>query len=49
MVACVVCGEENPERARFCLNCGTPLAALRLCERKGNTVLADRARAALSP
>jgi len=96
MVACAVCGEENPERARFCLNCGTPLAAaggrearkvvtvvfsdlagstslgerldpeslqagraaeaepalreaLHLCERKGNTVLANRARAALSP
>jgi class 3 adenylate cyclase/tetratricopeptide (TPR) repeat protein len=27
MVACAVCGEENPARARFCLNCGTPLAA----------------------
>jgi class 3 adenylate cyclase/tetratricopeptide (TPR) repeat protein len=27
MVTCAVCGEENPERARFCLNCGTPLAA----------------------
>jgi class 3 adenylate cyclase/tetratricopeptide (TPR) repeat protein len=27
MVACAVCGEENPERARFCLGCGTPLAA----------------------
>jgi len=26
MVACAVCGEENPERARFCLNCGTPIA-----------------------
>jgi class 3 adenylate cyclase len=26
MVACAVCGEENPARARFCLNCGTPLA-----------------------
>src|SRR6266545_3370483 len=26
MVACSVCGEENPERARFCLNCGTPIA-----------------------
>jgi class 3 adenylate cyclase/tetratricopeptide (TPR) repeat protein len=22
---CPSCGEENPERARFCLNCGTPL------------------------
>jgi class 3 adenylate cyclase len=27
MVACGVCGEENPARARFCLGCGTPLAA----------------------
>lgn len=25
MVACGRCGEENPERARFCLNCGSPL------------------------
>jgi len=24
--ACQTCGEENPERARFCLNCATPLA-----------------------
>jgi class 3 adenylate cyclase len=23
--ACRACGEENPERARFCLACGTPL------------------------
>ena len=29
MVACSVCGEENPERARFCLNCGTPIATAR--------------------
>jgi class 3 adenylate cyclase/tetratricopeptide (TPR) repeat protein len=27
MVRCPNCGEENPERARFCLNCGTALAA----------------------
>jgi class 3 adenylate cyclase len=27
MVACAVCGEENPARARFCLRCGTPIAA----------------------
>src|SRR6266536_2463491 len=26
MVVCAVCGEENPARARFCRNCGTPLA-----------------------
>jgi class 3 adenylate cyclase len=24
MAACLNCGEENPERARFCLACGTP-------------------------
>jgi class 3 adenylate cyclase/tetratricopeptide (TPR) repeat protein len=28
MVACGVCGEQNPTRARFCLACGTPLAAV---------------------
>jgi predicted ATPase len=26
MRTCPRCGEENPERARFCLNCGEPLA-----------------------
>jgi class 3 adenylate cyclase len=25
VVVCPVCGEENPERARFCLACGAPL------------------------
>jgi class 3 adenylate cyclase/tetratricopeptide (TPR) repeat protein len=25
VLICPNCGEENPERARFCLNCGTPL------------------------
>jgi class 3 adenylate cyclase/tetratricopeptide (TPR) repeat protein len=25
--ACPSCGEENPDRARFCLECGTPLSA----------------------
>ncbi|MDP9343641.1 MAG: AAA family ATPase [Actinomycetota bacterium] len=25
MAACAQCGEDNPERARFCLNCGAPL------------------------
>ena len=25
MLACPRCGEENPERAKFCLNCGSPL------------------------
>jgi class 3 adenylate cyclase len=27
MIRCASCGEENPERARFCLNCGSALAA----------------------
>jgi class 3 adenylate cyclase len=26
VVVCAACGEENPERAKFCLNCGQPLA-----------------------
>ncbi|MDH4111765.1 MAG: AAA family ATPase [Actinomycetota bacterium] len=26
MLTCAVCGEENPERAKFCLDCGAPLA-----------------------
>src|SRR5919201_3766919 len=26
MRLCPACGAENPERARFCLECGTPLA-----------------------
>ena len=27
MPICAHCGEENPARARFCLACGSPLAA----------------------
>ena len=27
MAVCAECGEPNPDRARFCLACGTPLAA----------------------
>jgi len=26
VAVCRVCGEENPERAKFCLNCATPLS-----------------------
>ena len=26
MIRCAVCGQENPDIARFCLNCGSPLA-----------------------
>ena len=28
MVRCAACGEENPERAKFCLNCAAPLGQL---------------------
>jgi class 3 adenylate cyclase/tetratricopeptide (TPR) repeat protein len=28
MITCPSCGAENPERARFCLECGTPLAGV---------------------
>jgi uncharacterized membrane protein YvbJ len=27
MIRCSICGEDNPERARFCLNCGNALEA----------------------
>src|SRR5262249_38717566 len=27
VIVCLHCGEENPERARFCLACGQPLVA----------------------
>ena len=42
MPVCQRCGEDNPERARFCLGCGTALAApapLRREERKRVSVL----------
>ena len=42
MVVCAACGEENPERARFCLNCAAPLTSestARVEERKVVTVL----------
>jgi class 3 adenylate cyclase/tetratricopeptide (TPR) repeat protein len=41
MVVCPSCGEENPERARFCLACGTELTVARIVgeERKVVSVL----------
>src|ERR687887_658783 len=41
MPACPQCGEENPERARFCLACGAALTAAEEAreERKRVTVL----------
>jgi len=38
MVVCKNCGEENPERARFCLSCGAPLAAPAKSEETRKTV-----------
>ena len=38
MLVCAKCGEENPDRARFCLACGTPLAAAGEPERFSRTV-----------
>jgi class 3 adenylate cyclase/tetratricopeptide (TPR) repeat protein len=53
MLTCANCGEHNPERARFCLNCGAPLAAERrrgarkvvtvvVCDVTGSTALGER-------
>jgi class 3 adenylate cyclase len=43
VASCPTCGEENPERAKFCLECGAPLAVTTppagLEERKVVTVL----------
>ena len=39
MVVCPRCAESNPEHARFCLNCGAPLAGVGSEERKLVTVL----------
>jgi class 3 adenylate cyclase len=45
MRTCPRCGEENPERARFCLNCGEPFASeepARLERRFATPLFADR-------
>jgi class 3 adenylate cyclase/tetratricopeptide (TPR) repeat protein len=42
MILCAACGEKNPDRARFCVACGTPLdtrAGPRVEERRFVTVL----------
>jgi class 3 adenylate cyclase/tetratricopeptide (TPR) repeat protein len=52
-LTCATCGERNPERARFCLNCGAPLAAgqrrgarkvvtVVVCDVNGSTALGER-------
>jgi class 3 adenylate cyclase/tetratricopeptide (TPR) repeat protein len=38
MPTCSACGEANPEHARFCLACGTPLAAAELPREARKTV-----------
>jgi len=37
MVGCPTCGEQNPERARFCLSCGQPLSEAGRGERAAET------------
>jgi class 3 adenylate cyclase/tetratricopeptide (TPR) repeat protein len=53
MLTCANCGEQNPERARFCLNCGASLVAEQrrgarkvvtvvVCDVSGSTALGER-------
>jgi class 3 adenylate cyclase len=53
MLTCASCGEQNPERARFCLNCGASLASEQrrgarkvvtvvVCDVTGSTALGER-------
>jgi class 3 adenylate cyclase/tetratricopeptide (TPR) repeat protein len=53
MVSCARCGEENPDRARFCLACGSPLEETRarevrktvtvvFCDLTGSTAFGER-------
>ncbi len=54
MITCPNCGEDNPERAKFCLNCGAPLgggsearpelkfATALFADLVGSTTLAER-------
>jgi class 3 adenylate cyclase len=53
MLTCASCGEQNPERARFCLNCGASLASEQrrgarkvvtvvVCDVSGSTALGER-------
>jgi class 3 adenylate cyclase len=39
MPACPQCGEENPERARFCLACGTALEAAGVAPREERRII----------
>jgi class 3 adenylate cyclase/tetratricopeptide (TPR) repeat protein len=53
MLTCANCGEQNPERARFCLNCGASMASEQrrgarkvvtvvVCDVTGSTALGER-------
>jgi class 3 adenylate cyclase/tetratricopeptide (TPR) repeat protein len=53
VLVCPACGEENPERARFCLACGSALGAppaperrklatLLFCDMSGSTAMGER-------
>ncbi|HYU58342.1 MAG TPA: adenylate/guanylate cyclase domain-containing protein, partial [Actinomycetota bacterium] len=39
MSVCKVCGEENPDRAKFCLNCASPLGAAEATEAEERKVV----------
>ncbi|WP_131749393.1 adenylate/guanylate cyclase domain-containing protein [Frankia sp. Cppng1_Ct_nod] len=39
MVACPTCGKANPEEARFCFSCGTPLPTFAIGARKTVTIM----------
>jgi len=39
MVVCPSCGEDNPDRARFCLACATPLIDVRAFRREARKVV----------
>ena len=39
MAVCPKCGEENPEKAKFCLECATPLAAAQVRVEKERKVV----------
>jgi class 3 adenylate cyclase len=39
MAVCPQCGEKNPDRAKFCLDCGTPLAVVASVERRERRVV----------
>jgi class 3 adenylate cyclase/tetratricopeptide (TPR) repeat protein len=54
VLTCTACGEENPDRAKFCLNCATPLGragpreerkvvTVLFCDLVGFTARSDRA------